>query len=293
MPGRCFLLHGGGNMENDLSKISEELKKFYETSEKYLKMINYKTNPHRMEVTRQYVSFVAKEAQGYQTVLDLGCGPGLSSYLLSDRGFIVTGLDISRKFLDLSRHKESETLRLVQGDVCSLDFPDSSFDIVASHELIEHIVKVDKALREMQRVVKKSGKIIILAPNLFSPLSALRAVFRARGKVPFYTTRLNALKLFIRNSFLLIKKWLQRQPDFITVRPRLDNFSGSDEDAVYLSSFLDIYKWFKNNGFKVTSATFAEQRALGKILSKYFPSFSSGIKIIAQKYTIKRGNYET
>jgi ubiquinone/menaquinone biosynthesis C-methylase UbiE len=283
MPGRWFLPHGGGNMKNDLSKISEDLKKFYETSEKYLKMINYKTNPHRIEVTMQYVNFVAKEAEGYQTVLDLGCGPGLSSYLLSKRGFIVTGLDISQKFLDLSKHKESETLRLVQGNVCSLDLPDSSFDIVVSHELIEHIVKVDKALHEMQRVVKKGGKIIILAPNLFSPLSALRAIFRAKGKSPFYTTRLNALKLFIQNTFLLIKKWLQKQPDFISVTPRLDNFSGSDEDAVYLSSFLDIYKWLKNNGFKVTSATFADQRAMGKILTKYFPSFSSGIKIIAKK----------
>ena len=270
-------------MKNDVSQISENLKRFYETSEKYLKMLNYQTNPHRIKVTCQYVNFVTKEAKDYQTILDLGCGPGLSSYLLSERGFIVTGLDISQKFLDVSKSKESEKLHLVQGDVCSLDFPDSSFDIVSSHELIEHIIEVDKALREMQRVVKKGGKIIILAPNLFSPLSTLRAVFRAKRKVSFYKTRLNALKLFIQNSFLLIKKWLQKQPDFIILSPRLDNFSGSDEDAVYLSSFLDIYKWLKNNGFKVTSATFAEQRAMGKILSKYFPSFSSGIKIIAEK----------
>ncbi len=270
-------------MQNDVSQISKNLKRFYESSEKYLKMINYKTNSHRLEVTRQYVNFVNKEAQGYQSILDLGCGPGLSSYLLSEKGFIVTGIDISQKFLDVSKSKESERLHLVQGDICSLDFPDTSFDIVASHELIEHIMDVDKALHEMQRVVKKGGKIIILAPNLFSPLSALRAIFRVRRKILFYNNRLNALKLFIQNSFLLIKKCLQRQPDFISVTPRLDNFSGSDEDAVYLSSFLDIYKWLKNNGFKVTRTTFVDQRAMGKILSKYFPSFSSGIKIVAEK----------
>lgn len=246
-------------------------------------MIDYHTNPHRIEITRQYVNFVEKEAKGYQTILDLGCGPGLSSYLLSERGFIVTGVDISQKFLSVSKAKESDRLRLVRGDVSSLDFPDSSFDIVISHELIEHITDVKKALGEMQRVVKKGGKIIILGPNLFSPLSALRAIFRVRRKIPFYKTRLNALKLFIRNSILFIKKWLQKQPDFITIRPRLDNFSESDEDAVYLSSFLDIYKWLKNNGFKVTAATFPKQRLLGKFLSKYFPSFSSGIKIVAQK----------
>lgn len=263
--------------------MSDNLKRFYESSEKYFKMINYQTNPHRIEITRQYVDFAETEAKGYQTILDLGCGPGLSSYLLSERGFIVTGVDISRKFLDISKARESDRLRLVQGDVSSLDFPDSSFDIVSSHELIEHITDVEKALGEMQRVAKKGGKIIILAPNLFSPLSALRAIFSLRRKIPFYKSRLNALKLFIKNSILLIKKWLQKQPDFITIKPRLNNFSGSDDDAVYLSSFLDIYKWFKNNGFKVTPAIFHRQRLLGKILSKYLPSFSSGIKIVAQK----------
>lgn len=270
-------------MTNKTSQISENLKRFYETSEKYLNMINYKTNPHRIEITRQYVNFVEKEAEGYQTILDLGCGPGLSSYLLSEMSFIVTGLDISRKFLDVSRDKESDRLQLVQGDVCSLNFPDNSFDIVASHELIEHITDVDKALHEMQRVVEKGGKIIILAPNLFSPLSALRAVFRKGEEIPFYKSQWNALKLFTQNSFLLIKKWLQKQPDFIAIIPQLNDFSESDEDAVYLSSFIDIYKWLKNNGFKVTTAVFPEQRPYGKILSKYFPSFASGIKIVAEK----------
>lgn len=270
-------------MVNKISQISDNLKRFYESSDKYLKMINCQTNPHRIEITNQYVNFVVKEAKGYQTILDLGCGPGLSSYLLSETGFIVTGVDISQKFLDVSKARESDRLRLVQGDVCSLDFPDSSFDIVTSHELIEHITDVEKALGEMQRVLKSGGKIIILAPNLFSPLSALRATFRGAGTTPFYRSRLNALKLFIRNSILLIKKWLQKQPDFITIKPRLNNFSGSDDDAVYLSSFLDIYKWLKNNGFKVTPSTFHGQRLLGKILCKYFPSFSSGIKIVAQK----------
>ncbi|MFH1783737.1 MAG: methyltransferase domain-containing protein [bacterium] len=270
-------------MKEEFTKITEDLKKFYETSEEYLRMINYKTNPHRIEVTRQYVGFVVKEAQGCKTVLDLGCGPGLSSYMLKEQGFIVTGLDISQQFLDVSKHKESQTLHFIQGNVCALGFADNSFDIIACHELIEHIVKVDEALTEMKRVVKGGGKIIILAPNLFSPLSALRAVFMAGEKAPFYASRLNALRLFIQNSLLLVKKWLQKQPDFINVKPRLDNFSGSDADAVYLSAFLDIYKWFKNNGFKVTSATFAQQGAPGKILSKYFPSFSSGIKIIAEK----------
>lgn len=283
MFGKCFLHHGGNNMVNDTSQMSDNLRRFYESSEKYLKMINYQTNPHRIKVTCQYVDFVEKEAKGCQTILDLGCGPGLSSYLLSERGFTVTGVDISQKFLDVSKAKQSDKLRLVQADVSSLDFPDGSFDIVTSHELIEHIIEVDRALREMKRVLKKGGKIIILAPNLFSPLSALRAVFRIREKISYYKTRLNALKLFIGNSILLIKKWLQKQPDFITIRPRLDNFSESDEDAVYLSSFLDIYKRLKNNGFEVIAATFPEQRLLGKFLSRCFPSFSSGIKIVAKK----------
>ena len=269
--------------KNNLPQF-DMLRQFYQSSEKYLSMIDYHTNPHRIEVTRQYVEFVTKEAKGYETILDLGCGPGLSSYLLSEKGFIVTGLDISQKFLDVSKNRESDRLHLVQGDICSLDFPDESFDIVTSHELVEHILDTAKALKEMCRVVKKEGKVIILGPNLFSPLSALRATFKLGNKIPFYKTRLNAFKLFIKNSVLFVKKRLQRHPEFIGIKPDLDNFSESDEDTVYLASFLDIYKWLMNNGFKTRTAVFPEQRFAGKVLSRYFPSFSSGIKIVAERF---------
>ena len=53
----------------------------------------------------------------------------------------------------------------MQQDACALTIPDSSFDVVISSECIEHVPHPEKALREMARVLKPGGFILVTTPN--------------------------------------------------------------------------------------------------------------------------------
>ena len=270
-------------MNTPEQSLRSQLKNFYQQSECYLAMINPETNPHRIEINEAYVDFIHKYVDKGKAVLDLGCGTGFSSFLLAKRGFKVTGLDISDKFLKIMKPKESKDLKFVAGDILNLEFPDCSFDLVTSHEVIEHITNVEKALSEMARVVKRGGRIIIVSPNLGSPLNPLRFIMSKKKTSSLYKNKSQALFEFFRRCGWLIVKRIKSLPEFSYCQPDLSAQFDSDSDTVYIASYLDIAKYLKRQGFKISHSYYQSQRLGGKILSLFFPSLSSGIRIVAEK----------
>ncbi len=92
-------------------------------------------------------------------VLDAGCGTGRDSKLLSDKGCIVTGLDLSAGMIALAR-KKYPGLQFVQDDLLNLPFTNASFDgiwAMASLVHLESVSDVEKALQEFHRILKKGG----------------------------------------------------------------------------------------------------------------------------------------
>ena len=96
-------------------------------------------------------------------VLDIGCGAGLNSRALSAKGHTVVGVDISREAIRKYRASGFE------GEVCDLEkgfpFPDSSFDLVFSSEVIEHLQDPLRMLGESERVLKPGGRFVLSTPN--------------------------------------------------------------------------------------------------------------------------------
>ncbi len=98
------------------------------------------------------------------TVLDVGCGIGGSSRILAkDYGFSVTGITISPEQVKRAQELTTEdvTAEFKVDDALNLSFPDASFDIVWSIEAGPHMP--DKALyaREMMRVLKPEGVLVV------------------------------------------------------------------------------------------------------------------------------------
>jgi SAM-dependent methyltransferase len=100
---------------------------------------------------------------GCRSVLDLGCGSGRHSVALAQRGFHVSGLDISLSGLTQTRHWLDETglnADLVCGDVRQrLPLDSDSFDAVFSTQVIHHarMAGVRLAIGEIWRVLKPGG----------------------------------------------------------------------------------------------------------------------------------------
>lgn len=95
-------------------------------------------------------------------VLDVGCGAGLLALLASLRGATVAALDASTPLLEIARQRLPNA-DLRQGDLATLPFDDASFDAVTAVNSIFYAADMADALRELSRVVRPGGRVVITA----------------------------------------------------------------------------------------------------------------------------------
>ena len=98
-------------------------------------------------------------------ILDVGCGTGIMSLLLSDLGYQVNGVDISRVMLKKARMNAEESnflIPLIQGDAENLPFHNEQFDVIINRHLIWTLTSPKIALQDWYRVFKKGGRIIVI-----------------------------------------------------------------------------------------------------------------------------------
>jgi ubiquinone/menaquinone biosynthesis C-methylase UbiE len=112
---------------------------------------------------------VAAVATDGAEVLEVGCGPGRLSILLTrEHGLDVTGLDldpamIERARANAERSGEGDERRpsFVVGDVASLAFPDGSFDLVVSTLSMHHWADPGAGLSEISRMLRPGGRALV------------------------------------------------------------------------------------------------------------------------------------
>lgn len=98
-------------------------------------------------------------------ILDLGCGDGVLSCLLGKLGADVFGIDYSFEALRFGKkYTNRYGIKLQRGSAYDLPFKDSSFDIVVSSDVIEHVENYRQFLIEMNRVTKGNGTVVISTP---------------------------------------------------------------------------------------------------------------------------------
>lgn len=108
--------------------------------------------------------FAGSRIQG--TILENGCGVGMYVEKLTELGGRVVGLEY-----DLERaaeaHINSKEIINAAGEFIPL--PSLTFDLILSHEVIEHVQDDRSALAEMIRVLKVGGRAVIFCPNRWYP----------------------------------------------------------------------------------------------------------------------------
>lgn len=159
--------------------------------------------PWGEQITREWVNqfpiapyrrrLIEDQAPRGTRALDVGSGPAHDSLPLAERGFRVTGVDLSRNGLLAGRDlyaREGRPLDAARGDVRALPFRDGAFDFVWNAGVLEHFEDADvvRILREMRRVAKPGGTVLVAVPNrLYFWYQAHLALKRVLGRAHQYS----------------------------------------------------------------------------------------------------------
>lgn len=96
-------------------------------------------------------------------ILDVGCGTGYNMEYMKQHGYDrMSGLDFSPEALTFCHSRG--LFSVVCGDGTLPPFADSSFDVVTALDMIEHVEDDNQALRELGRILKPGGSLVIFTP---------------------------------------------------------------------------------------------------------------------------------
>jgi ubiquinone/menaquinone biosynthesis C-methylase UbiE len=142
----------------------------------------------RLEIaSRLIIEGFAREIK----VLDLGCGAGVLTERLVAAGYDVDAVDMSADMLEFSKQRlakyEGGKYRFARAECQELPFPDAAFDVVACIGVFGYMEDVDAAIREIKRVLRPGGTLILSIRNLdhvtvFDGFFWLKAPFTALPK---------------------------------------------------------------------------------------------------------------
>ena len=124
---------------------------------------------------RQMIGLASAESRR-GAVLDNGCGVGALAAHLGDARHLV-GLDLS---LTMLRTAGDAPFARAQGDSTALPFASETFDLVVARSLLHHLPVLEDGVREMHRVLRPGGQVILADTN-HSLLSALPRRIAYRG----------------------------------------------------------------------------------------------------------------
>lgn len=114
------------------------------------------------KITRDFLRYAGKK-----NILDIACGTGRFFYLYAPRE--IYGMDISKAMLkEAKKRKGVKIKKLLVADAEKIPFKDNMFDVVITSQFIMHTPFYKNIIREMTRVAKKGGSLIIDFPNKYS-----------------------------------------------------------------------------------------------------------------------------
>jgi SAM-dependent methyltransferase len=94
-------------------------------------------------------------------ILDAGCGSGRNMVDLAHHG-VVTGIELSDTSAELARERGAG--EVLEGSVMDTPFDDATFHLTVSLDVIEHLEDDTGALRELRRVTKPGGALLVTVP---------------------------------------------------------------------------------------------------------------------------------
>ncbi len=159
---------------NELQKFSDLAHRWWDPKSEFKPL--HDINPLRLDWIDANVGLAGKK------VLDVGCGGGLLSEGMAERGAQVTGIDLSEKALGVARlhlleSGRSVDYRHISAESLAAEMP-GSFDVVTCLEMLEHVPDPASTVAACAKLVKPGGQVFLSTLNR-NPKSYLLAVIGA------------------------------------------------------------------------------------------------------------------
>lgn len=150
--------------------------------------------------------------------LDISCGRAEILSLVATPEVVCHGLDWALPAVRFGRG-HAPNANLITGDSQALPYPDASFDVLSNIGSLEHYLDMAAAVREMARVLRPTGRALVLVPNTFSLLNNVWIAFR-QGRTsidPYqpiqrYAARLEWQQLLEENGLRVVQTLKYERP---------------------------------------------------------------------------------
>jgi ubiquinone/menaquinone biosynthesis C-methylase UbiE len=150
---------------------------------------------------------IAQKITKNKVVLDIASGEGYGSFLLSKEAIKVYGVDIDEKSINHAKVKYASSINIefTLGSTDAIPLQDESVDVVVSFETIEHHDKHDLMMKEINRVLKKDGVLLISSPE--------KSIYKERDpNNPYHIKEITLVEFrdLLNKNFINVKLFNQR-----------------------------------------------------------------------------------
>ena len=174
-------------------KKNEKWDSLYDPKERsfFSKFEEFLINNYFSKIFTRVILNVAKMEKG--EIFEPGSGGGMASATLAKKGFNLTCMDLSQNAIKKNQELFQEcTLsgKFLIGDIFNIPISSEKFDIVFNQGVMEHFrlegMNPSSAVKEMYRLVKKNGTLIIFVPAYYSPLFFVYAILKKLNLIEKY-----------------------------------------------------------------------------------------------------------
>jgi len=161
--------------EESFSEWNEQMVEKYDIESYYSE-----SNPVIRYVEKRRVSLVLKllSPQENEKIFEVGCGAGhvLQGVSVGQ----LYGIDLSERMLSLARKRLGDKVELKKCNAGKIDYPDDFFDKIICTEVLEHTLDPIAVLREIKRVARAGGTVVLSIPNE-ALIDRLKQIFMKTG----------------------------------------------------------------------------------------------------------------
>lgn len=147
------------NTRAQLDKLPLDVAKMFDEVASRYDLMNDLTSLGQVRIWRKAMVLATGAAEGVE-ILDVAAGTGTSAAAYAKAGAKVVASDFSEGMIEVGRAQYPD-LEFVQADALNLPFADESFDVATISYGLRNVHDPRKALREMMRVVRPGGSLVI------------------------------------------------------------------------------------------------------------------------------------